>query len=208
MRMKKSFKIVFSIFAALYPVIIFTLLVVLKLPVRVLSLAMAGVGFALFLAATGRRGEDGDKVFSLKPIISSALVLAAAVACFFTNKSIFLKLYSVVISLVFLITFGSTLFFPPTIIFRFAILTDKTIKGAPYEKDVESYCRKVCIIWCVFFIINGAIAAYTAFFCSDRIWSLYNGGISYLLMGLLFAVEFIIRKIHDRKIKSKYEAGE
>lgn len=35
---------------------------------------------------------------------------------------------------------------------------------------------------------------YTAFFSSERVWAVYNGGVSYVLMGLLFAIEFIIRK--------------
>ena len=35
-------------------------------------------------------------------------------------------------------------------------------------------------------------------------WAIYNGGISYALMGTLFAVEFIIRKIVDSRIMKSY----
>ena len=60
------------------------------------------------------------------------------------------------------------------------------------------------IVWCCFFIINGGIAAYTTFFCSREVWALYNGGISYALMGTLFVVEYIIRKLVDGKMIKAY----
>jgi uncharacterized membrane protein len=61
------------------------------------------------------------------------------------------------------------------------------------------WTKKVTSVWCLFFILNTCIALYTVLFTSTQIWVLYNGFISYLLMGLLFAGEFILRKIHQRK---------
>lgn len=205
--MKKFFKVLFYIVAALYPVLVFTFLVVLKLPVRILSLCIMALAFAFFLSATGRKknSKAGERnAFDWKPLLSSVLFLAAGLFCFFTNQTIFLKLYSVVISATLLVVFGSTLFLPPNIIFRFATLQDKSIKGSLAEKLVEAYCRKVNIAWCIFFICNGSIAAFTAFRCSDEVWSIYNGGISYVLMGLMFAIEFIIRKQVDKKMPKTF----
>jgi acyl-coenzyme A synthetase/AMP-(fatty) acid ligase/uncharacterized membrane protein len=203
--MKKFFKVLFYITAAVYPVLVFTFLVVLKLPVRILSLCIIALSLAVFLSATGKKKNTAEhEALDWKPLLSSALFLAAGLFCFFTNQTIFLKLYSVVISVTFLFVFGSTLFQPPNIIFRFATLQDKSIKGSLAEKRVESYCRKVTVAWCLFFICNGSIAAFTAFFCSDEVWSIYNGGISYVLMGLMFAVEFIIRKQVDKKMPEVY----
>jgi acyl-coenzyme A synthetase/AMP-(fatty) acid ligase len=107
-----------------------------------------------------------------------------------------------------LIAFGMTLFAPPNMIFRFATLQDKTIKGSLAEKRVERYCRKVTIVWCVFFVLNGAMAAYTVFFSSDRFWSIYNGGISYILIGIVFAGEFIVRKITDKKMPKAFSLSQ
>jgi acyl-coenzyme A synthetase/AMP-(fatty) acid ligase len=112
---------------------------------------------------------------------------------------LFLKLYPVFINAALLIAFSLTLFTPPPMIFRFAVLQDKTIPGSLGEKRVERYCRKVTVVWCVFFVINGGIAALTAFFASDALWSLYNGGISYMLIGILFGGELMIRKCADKK---------
>ena len=197
--MKKFLKALIYILAALYPVLIFLLLVVFHLPVRILSLCVVVMAFAYFLSMTGKRGE-GDAKLNWRPLVTSILLLGAGVGCFFTNQTVFLKLYSVVIRVVLLSVFGSTLISPPNMAFRFATLQDKKIKGSLAEKQVEEYCRKVTICWCIFFVCDGSVAAYTTFFCSDRIWSLYNGGISYVLLGLFFVIEYIIRKQVDKKM--------
>jgi uncharacterized membrane protein len=49
-------------------------------------------------------------------------------------------------------------------------------------------------VWCGFFILNGCMAAWTAFAASRETWALYNGLISYLLMGVLFAGEWVFRR--------------
>lgn len=200
--MKAFLKVIFCAASALYPVIVFTLLVVFKLPARVFSLCAMAIAIAFFLAATGARGKGHEraKSFDARPLASSALLLTAALFCFFTNKAVFLKMYSVAVSATFLAAFASTLARPPTMIFRLATLQDKTIEGSLKESRVRAYCRKVTIAWCVFFVCNGLAAAFTTFFCSDKIWSIYNGGISYVLLGLMFAVEFTIRKQVDKKM--------
>ena len=204
--MKKVLKIFLNIILILYPVIVFIMLVMLKLPVKVLSLCVMALAAALFLSFSAKKGE---KNLDWKPLATSLLFLAAGLLCFFTNQTIFLKLYSPAINLILLIFFASTLFSGPNIIFRFATLADRSIKGSFHEKKVENYCRKVTIVWCIFFILNGSAAALTVFADrifgttpenADRIWSLYNGGISYILMGVLFAAEFIVRKFVDKKM--------
>ncbi|MBR7063819.1 MAG: AMP-binding protein, partial [Treponema sp.] len=205
--MKRFFNIFFYIIIALYPVLIFTFLVILKLPVRIISLAVVALALTFFLSVTGKsKRSNGGKSsrFDWKPFLQATLFLAAGVTCFLTNQAIFLKLYSVVISAMLLIVFASTLIFSPNIIFRLATLQDKSIKGASRENLIEQYCKKVTIAWCVFFILNGSTAAFTAFFCSDKVWAIYSGGISYILMGLMFAVEFIIRKKVTKKMNQIY----
>ena len=97
-------------------------------------------------------------------------------------------------NLLFLAAFGFTLLRPPSMIFRFALIQDKSIRGSPAEKKIAAYCGKVTIVWMVFFVINGSAAAWTIFFGSDALWAVYNGGVSYIMIGLLFTGEYIIRK--------------
>ena len=49
-------------------------------------------------------------------------------------------------------------------------------------------------------MLNGAVAAWTIFSGSDLVWAVYNGGISYILMGILLLGEFIIRKKVQKKM--------
>ena len=203
--MKKFLKALFYVIAAVYPILVFTLLVVFKVETKILSLCIIALAAAFFLSATGSR-KTGDKKGALdwKPLLSSVLFLAAGLFCFITGKEFFIRLYSVVINLTLLVVFGSTLFLKPNMIFRFATLADKSIAGSSYENQVKLYCRNVTIVWCCFFILNGSISAYTTFFCSREVWALYNGGISYGLMGTLFVVEYIVRKLVDRKMIKAY----
>ena len=47
----------------------------------------------------------------------------------------------------------------------------------------------------MFFLLNGLVSLGLALFAPLAIWTLYTGGIAYLLMGALFAGEYAIRKI-------------
>ncbi len=209
--MRKFLKALFYVIAAVYPILIFTMLVIFKVDTKILSLCIIALAAAFFLSATGSKKTAGNEKTALdwKPFLSSAVFLSAGLFCFITGKEFFLKLYSVVINVTMLFVFGSTLFMPPNIIFRFATLSDKSIKGSSYEQNVYKYCQKVTVVWCGFFILNGTIAVLTTF--ADKIfgltpeqarnaWAVYNGGISYVLMGTLFVVEFIVRKIVDKKM--------
>ena len=212
--MRKFLKALFYVIAALYPILVFTLLVVFKVETKILSLCIIALAAAFFLSATGSKKTSNKKgALDWKPLLSSVLFLAAGLFCFITGKEFFIKLYSVVINVTLLFVFGSTLFLKPSIIFRFATLADKSIAGSSYENQVKLYCRNVTIVWCGFFILNGSAAALTTFADkifglspqeARRVWAVYNGGISYVLMGTLFVVEFIIRKLVDRKMIKAY----
>ena len=209
--MKKILKALFYVIAAIYPILVFTMLVIFKVDTKILSLSIIALAAAFFLSATGNRKTDANEKTTLdwKPFFSSVLFLSAGLFCFITGKEFFLKIYSVVINLTMLFVFGSTLFMPPNIIFRFATMSDKSIKGSSFEQKVYKYCHKVTVIWCCFFILNGSAAALTTFAdkifglspeAARKVWAVYNGGISYVLMGALFVIEFIVRKLADKKM--------
>jgi intracellular septation protein A len=120
--------------------------------------------------------------------------LGIGVLCLLTNSLVILKLYPVLMNVLFLFAFGLTLFQGPPMIYRFAVLADKSIPKSMGEKRIAEYCRKVTIVWVLFFVFNGAMALLTILSGSDALWSGYNGGVSYILIGTLFGVEFLVRK--------------
>jgi len=75
-------------------------------------------------------------------------------------------------------------------------ILDKSEPNLP-EEGVE-WTRQVTKVWCGFFCINAVIALITVFFAPMKIWVMYNGLISYVLMGGLLLGEFVLRKRQQR----------
>lgn len=151
---------------------------------------------ALFLLAIAlaRAIISRDPVW-LAAACGALLLVAASIL---GNQSLPLKLYPVLVSGVLLAVFGLSLRHPPSAIERIARMHEPDL---PPEAVV--YTRKVTMVWCMFFIGNGAIALATAMWGSDRIWALYNGLVSYVLMGILFVVELLVR----RKVRNRIRHG-
>ncbi|MYM63984.1 hypothetical protein [Pseudomaricurvus sp. HS19] len=114
------------------------------------------------------------------------LVLAAW--SWLQQSTLGIKFYPVAINVSMLLVFGFSLISPPTVIERMARLQEPEL-----PPHAIAYTRKVTVVWCLFFILNGTIAGLTIF-ASDAVWALYNGLISYLLIGLLFAIEWLVRQ--------------
>ena len=116
-----------------------------------------------------------------------AIVLCGA--SFVSNQLLPLKLYPVLVSAVLLILFGISLFHPPSMVERLARLREPDLPPAAVR-----YTRRVTEVWCCFFIGNGTIALLTALYASTKVWTFYNGFLSYLLMAALMGGEWLVRQ--------------
>lgn len=112
----------------------------------------------------------------------------ALVFSLFTQSNIGFKLYPLLVNCSLLMVFSFSLLKPPSVIETFARLKEKNL-----NKQGIKYTEKVTLIWCVFFLVNGGISLYTALYSELEFWMLYNGFISYVLMGSLFLAEFLVR---------------
>jgi uncharacterized membrane protein len=124
--------------------------------------------------------------------LGGALLLA--VLAIWNNAMLPLKLYPVLVSAAMLAAFGYTLITPPSMVERLARLRDPVL-----PPQAIAYTRRVTQVWCGFFAINGLIAFVTALWASPAVWSMYTGIVSYLLMGLLFGGEYLIRLRFKRR---------
>ena len=113
-----------------------------------------------------------------------------------------LRFYPVLVNGAFLTVFGHSLIVPPSTIERLARLRDPNLPPAAI-----AYTRGVTQMWCVFFVLNGAIALYTALYSSIAQWSFYNGFLAYLLMGVLFAGEYCARCYFKRRNGSSAQSA-
>lgn len=109
-----------------------------------------------------------------------------AILTLVSESEIFLKLYPVFMNLGVCAMFAVSLKNKPL-----AQLVAEKQHIAMTEKS-KNYARKVTMVWVVFMGLNTIISFMTVFM-SDWIWTLYNGLISYCLIGIVMAVEYITR---------------
>ena len=156
---------------------------------RYLALLLAGLFLLRYLYSQRSQALTGLPAW-IFPACALFLLLIA-----FINQTRWLMAYPVFISLLFFAVFAFSLAHPPSIVERLARLEDPELP----PKGV-AYTRKVTWVWSGFFLGNALISLVTIWYGDPWLWSLYNGGIFYVLMGLLMAIEMLIR----RKVKASY----
>ena len=181
--MKKLIKIILSLLVAIYPIAVYFGLQ--KFEAKFIALALCTLIMLRALFAPTIAGIKSKHLI----IASSLIGITIAGMSFVQNTDLGIRLYPVVMSVMFLSVFSLSLLYPPSVIERFARVQDPELSD-----EGTAYCRKVTMVWCIFFLINIIIAGYTALYSSLETWSLYNGFISYLLMGSLFLGEYLYRK--------------
>lgn len=159
-----------------YPVVVYASLGRFEprwLALLLLAVAMIRLGFGRTAATWG--------------VVGVALALAAVT--WLGNALMPIKLYPVAVNAFMLIMFASTIVRPPSFIERLARLSEPDL-----PQVAVVYTRQVTMVWCAFFLINGSIAMYTALWGTEAQWTLYNGAISYALMGVIAAIEWLVRQ--------------
>ena len=189
--MKGLAKILFIIASIAYPFIILGGLMWFKAPPRLLATSLIVIVALNFVANSGDARKGGFTAWRFWAI--SVILTVLILLILLTNNYGLVKAYPVLMNLFLLSGFAWTLWHPPTMIYRFASLQDKTIAADPDRSKIELYCRRVTICWCGFFIFNTIVAIITALWTSEMVWSLYNGLISYCLIGGLLLGEMIFR---------------
>jgi uncharacterized membrane protein len=146
----------------------------------------------LLLLAAATRLPSLTTSLAARWAMAGALLLAALTL--WDNALLPLKLYPVLVNGALLGVFGYSLSVPPSMVERLALLREPAL-----SKAGKAYTRRVTQVWCVFFMLNGVAALYTALWTSAAIWSLYTGVIAYVLMALLFGVEYLVRMRFKRR---------
>jgi uncharacterized membrane protein/rubredoxin len=186
----------FGLIAIMYPVLVFCAMVILKLPIRYLSIGI--IIFAIAYSIINSRHYKGKHTIALfvSPLI---LCIIGIVSLCMGESPFFIKLYPALTALAYLTIMITSFFFPPPLAYYFIDIFDKTIKTKIPKEVFESYYLKASVIWCVFFFIDGIISVFTTLYGSDRVWGIYNGGVTYFLMGLIFIGEFIVLKSIEKR---------
>jgi uncharacterized membrane protein len=116
-------------------------------------------------------------------------VLVLIAASVVLKDTRFMLAYPTFVNVMLLGQFGWSLLKGPPMVERFARL-----QVASLTPGEVRYCRHITMVWCAFFVLNAAVVSALALLDEQRWWALYAGALSYGAMGLLFAVEFTVRK--------------
>ena len=141
----------------------------------------------LLLLLLGLRWFGSQKNSERYLVMAIAIILAMISLAL--GSQLGLKFYPVLVNFGFLVLFAGSLLFPPSIVERMVRIRDPDL-----SPRAIIYIRKVTWLWSVFFVINGSIATVTALWASNEVWTLYNGFIAYLLIGLLAGGEWLVRQ--------------
>ncbi len=125
----------------------------------------------------------------LAPILFSFFIIGF----FIYTKIAIVKLYPIVINFLFFSIFFASLFAKETVIQKIARCMDGKL-----EEPVFSYTKRLTYIWVIFLFANFLISCVTLFM-PNKFWVLYNGCISYILVGTLFFVEYIVRYFFKKR---------
>lgn len=135
-----------------------------------------------------------EKLKKLKAIIP-VLGTVCVVLLFHFSKIYALKFYPVIVNSFIFCVFFSSVFCEETIIQKIAKKMDGELSDFS-----RNYTRKLTYVWCIFLFVNLSISFATVFM-SPKVWELYNACISYIALGVMFGVEYIVRII----LRAKYD---
>lgn len=129
------------------------------------------------------------KLKFLLPFVCMLLIII----CFHYTDFIVLKFYPPIVNFCLFLIFFLSIFQERTVIQKMALLMEPDADDA-----VMNYTRKVTYVWSVFTFLNFIVSCLTIF-TPEKIWTIYNGFISYILVGLVFIIEYIVRIFFKRK---------
>ncbi|SEF59994.1 COG4648 family protein [Marinobacterium lutimaris] len=170
-------KVLLVLLSVLYPALVYFLIDRVQ-PGWFLSLMF---GLLLWRAIASRQPAERWT------LVAATLLLAVLSLILPAEQS--MKLYPVLMSLAMLLLFGSSLIKGPTLVERIARLKEPDL-----PPEGVRYTRQVTRVWTVFFAANATIAMATVLSNDDQLWALYNGLISYLLVGMLMLGELLVRR--------------
>ena len=148
--------------------------------------------FTQYNSSTIQPFNLSTKVKPLLPFLGTLCI----VLLFHFSKVYVLKFYPVIVNSFIFCVFFASLFCRETVIQK----KEKKMEGGVLDNFTRNYTRILTYVWCIFLFINLLISIATVFM-SAKVWALYNACISYIALGVMFGVEYIVRII----LRARYQ---
>jgi len=181
--MRTVASITFVLLGLAYPVLVYSGLRLFE--PRLVAVFLGSILLLRLLLSPGRA-----RVVTLGRSLSFPLALLglAYLLTFLFNEGRFFLFVPAMFSTALMMSFGRSLIRPPSVVESIA-----RMKEPEMSEEKVVYCRRVTLLWVLFFLVNASVSVVLALSAELETWTLYNGLIAYLLMGLLFLGEFLYR---------------
>lgn len=120
--------------------------------------------------------------------------LAYAVMTVFVDSAQLLLYYPALVNFTFFLTFANSLRSGEPLLLRFVRARKGTLSD-----HAPRYLYWLTMIWAVFFVLNGLVSIWTSTLSLEA-WTLYNGLISYVLIGILGVGEWLFRWYYKKRV--------
>jgi uncharacterized membrane protein len=138
-----------------------------------------------------RRADDALLGRLLVPLTAAGVPAAAAALL---ADPLLLLFVPVLVNLGLLAAFARSLWRGPPVIETVARLQVGELSDAEVR-----YCRTVTAVWCLVFTANAITTALLALSGSLRAWALWSGALAYVAVGVVLAVELMVRSWRFRR---------
>lgn len=175
-----------------YPIVAF---VALRLwPPRTAMLVMVA-SFVPTIWLRRRRGPNASPfgLMAWVPWVTVGLLIVGA----WVGKAGLALWAPVVVNATLCMTFTMTLFRGPPLVERFARMSVRDLGAAELR-----WCRVWTALWAAFFVMNGATAGVLAVYGPLAWWALYTGILGYIAVGVMFGIEYTVRKFRFGRLGS------
>lgn len=163
--------------------------------------AAVGLVSALLWAARAALAPEGSARTSLWSL--PLVVLALSGLTLLTSDQRLLLALPVLINTTLLVTFAGSLFSRQSYVERWAQLREPHL-----TPEQIKHCRQFTWVWSIFFVLNGGITAALALAEAMVAWTFYTSGISYVLIALLFLLEYGVRRHRFHGLQSASKTRE
>ncbi|MGA9573135.1 MAG: hypothetical protein WBS20_04210 [Lysobacterales bacterium] len=129
---------------------------------------------------------------ALLPIL--LVFLGYAIATVIFDSARLLLFYPAMVNFTFFLVFANSLRGGEPLLLRIV-----RARGVAMSEHTPRYLYWLTMLWAVFFILNGMVSIWTSTL-SMQAWTLYNGLISYFIVAILGAGEWLFRRYYKKRV--------
>lgn len=157
----------------------------------------AGLLLVVLCPALVARLWSADKSLLRSLALLPAVVITLLLGAVVMDSLGFVLLLPAAVNLTFLASFAITLYRGPPMVERFARIIDPDLTA-----EEQRWCRLWTWLWSSFFAVNAGVALILSQVGALDWWTAYNGVVSYMVVGILFTVEYIARKYRFGRMRT------